>query len=155
MAINLDNNDLDILDMNIDDLADFVGFLPIPAGRARIVLTSKIDDSDKAKPMVRLEMELKEMLEASNAADVIPEVGHKSSVSFFLKKKDGKANEMAVGQLKAILKVLQPVFGGDSARQILENSGGAECDVVLKVKVNKEDPDQKFNIIKSIALTEA
>lgn len=140
----------DILDGNVDDLLDWSGFQPINGGKHRVKLSCTIDGEGK-ESRARISMELLETLELTNQDEGVQEPGHKSSTMYNMySKKDGKPNQIGQGQLKSILQALRPTFGGDTPREILANSEGAEVIVVLKVRKNKDDPDQKSNEIKSI-----
>lgn len=140
----------DILDGNIDDLMDWSGFQPILGGKHRVKLSCSIDGEGKTS-RARVSMELLETLELANSEETAQEPGHKSSTMYNMyKKADGSPNQIGQGQLKQILKALRPTFGGDTPREILANSEGAECIVVLKVRVDRNDADNKSNEIKSI-----
>jgi hypothetical protein len=76
----------------------------------------------------------------------IPSIAH----LFLLKKDDGTPNKMGQGQLKEIVVALREVHGGDTIAQTMENSDGAEVVVTLKIRASKNDPDQKFNYIKTM-----
>ena len=48
--------------------------------------------------------------------------------------------------------MLAPTFGGDTTREVIENSQGAEVVATLKVRASKNDPDSKFNEIKALLI---
>jgi hypothetical protein len=139
----------DLLDNSIDELADLEEFSPIPAGTHKIAIGWDTKEVN-GKPGVVMGMTVLETIEMSNSSEEAPEAGKKSDILFLLRKDDGTANTMGQGQLKEIINVLKESFGGDNPREVMENSDGAEVVVTLKVRANKNDPDQKFNQVKSL-----
>lgn len=140
--------DFDLLDSSVSDLADLKGFEPLPAGSYKLAIKwekKAINDS----PAVILKLTVIEVLELADSSGIPPEAGATTDVAFILKKKDGGRNEVGEGQLKQVVSVLQPVFGGTSIKEVMEASEGAEILATMKVRVNKNDPDQKYNSIKS------
>jgi hypothetical protein len=144
---------LDLLDSSIDELADLKGFEPIPAGTHKVSI--KWDTKDiNGMPSVILKLTVLEGIECSNSNEELPEPGRVADIAFMLTTKSGERNELGEGQLKEVVSSLQPYVGGDSPRAVMENSEGAEVIATLKVRANKNDPDQKFNQIKSIVWPE-
>jgi hypothetical protein len=131
-----------ILDSTLDDLADMPSIELFPNGAHKVRLESKID---RKKSSVQITMHYIEPIEVEPTA-TIPEVGTKNSVFFFLKKKDGTANEYAQGGLKTLVQSLAEHFGGSSTAEILENAKDAEVAVVTKIRVGKGDYEGKDNI---------
>lgn len=139
----------DLLDGSIDELADLEAFSPIPAGTHKISI--KWDTKDiNGKPAVTLKMKVLETIEMASSSEEPPEAGKEADVAFILTKDDGEPNTMGQGQLKEIAMTLRETFGGDSVKEIMENSDGAEVMATLKVRASKNDPDQKFNNIKKV-----
>lgn len=151
-----------LLDSSIDELADLEKFTPIPAGTHKLTFNwSKPDDEEKV--IVALKMTVVETLEMANSSEPEPEPGKTSNMRFTLSMKDGspvmsqsgKPNLFGQGQLKEILLALQPVFGGATLQEVMDNSEGAEVIATLKVRPSKNDPDNKFNEIKAILVDTA
>lgn len=139
----------DLLDGSIDDLADLEAFSPIPAGTHKISI--KWDTKEiNGKPAVTMKMTTLETVEMASSSEEPPEAGKQADVAFLLLKDDGEPNTMGQGQLKEILSALRETFGGDTGRETMEASDGAEVMVTLKVRASKNDPDQKFNNIKKL-----
>jgi len=139
----------DLLDTSIDELADLKGFEPIPAGSHRLQISwdkKAINDV----PSVILKLKVMETLEMANSNEEEPEVGKEADIAFMMLTKDGEPNEISQGQLKEVLKVLREAVGGDTANEIMEASDGAEVCATLKIRTNKNDPDQKFNQIRKV-----
>ena len=132
---NLDN----ILDEVLDDLADTPSISLFPNGAHKVTVTFKTDD---AKKSVMMQMVYVEPLELSDPTAVAPAPGDKNSVFFNLKKKDGTANEYAQGALKNVLAPLKSL-GGNTSREIMEKSEGAEVAVVTKIRVGKGEYEGK------------
>tara|TARA_B100002003_G_scaffold237838_1_gene255398 strand:- start:423 stop:869 length:447 start_codon:yes stop_codon:yes gene_type:complete len=139
----------DLLDTSIDELADLKGFEPIPAGSHRLQISwdkKAINDV----PSVILKLKVMETLEMANSNEEEPEVGKEADIAFMMLTKDGEVNEISQGQLKEVLKVLREAVGGDTPNEIMEASDGAEVCATLKIRANKNDPDQKFNQIRKV-----
>lgn len=143
--------DFSLLDNSVEELADLKKFTPIPAGSFVLGIDWEIKDINSI-PAVILKMAVKETLELANQNEEAPEPGKTSNITFFLKDKEGGANEMGQGQLKEILKVLQPVFGGETIREMIENSKGGEITATLTVRKDKNDPEKAYNGIKAVAV---
>ena len=148
------NDNFDILDATPEDLLIFEGFQPINAGHVKVSLKPEIDKDSNGRPAVRLTLTLLEFIAPANPEEKLVEQGHKTTIFYSLYKKDGKPNQVGQGQLRQVVEVLRPVFGqeGSTNREILEASAGAEMECVLKVRVNKDDPDMKSNTIKDGSL---
>lgn len=148
---------LDLLDSSIDELADLERFTPIPAGVHKLRLQWSYPEHD-TDIVVQLKMEVVETLEMANSSEAVPEPGKTANIRFPLQRKDGtpiiaksgKPNTFGQGQLKEVVAVLQPHFGGATLREVIDNSQGAEVIATLKVRPMKDDPDSKFNEIKAI-----
>jgi hypothetical protein len=139
----------DLLDSSIDELADLESFSPIPAGTHRLAIeweTKEVNDM----PGVVMKLTVLETVEMADSSEEPPEPGKQADILFLLKKADGEPNTMGQGQLKEVLAILREQHGGDTARETMDNTNGAEIVATLKVRVNKKDPDQKFNQIKTL-----
>ena len=139
MTSSIDN----ILDAQLDDLADMPSISLFPNGAHKVRLESKIDHK---KASVQLVMHYIEPLEMADPTSNAPAAGDKNSVFFFLKKKDGTGNEYAQGALKEIVKVLQAQFGGATTSEVLEAAKDAEVAVVTKIRIGKGDYEGKDNV---------
>lgn len=151
---------LNLLDSSIDELADLEKFTPIPAGSHKLRLNWSFPDDD-TRVVVQLTMTVVETLEMANSSEQAPEPGKAVNMWFYLQNKDGtpiiseksgKPMTFGQGQLKEILAVLAPVFGGATNREIISNSEGAEVVATLGVRSDKNDPDKKNNTIKAMVL---
>jgi hypothetical protein len=128
----------DLLDAQLDDLADLPENKPFPNGAYAVTVNLAAKEINK-KPAVEMKMKLLEVIELSSTEDPAPEAGAESNVLFILKNNDGSANEIAQGQLKKVLQALQPTFGGSTPKEVMENSKNASVAVVVKAKKDKED----------------
>ncbi len=146
MSNQADN--FDILDASVEDLLIFEGFKPINAGTHRLRIKNEIFKDKQQRDAVRTTLELLEIIELADTTETPVELGHKTTISYSLYTKEGKPNQIGQGQLRDLLEVLKPVFGGANNRELIENSNGAEIIATLKVRTNKQDPDQKSNEIK-------
>lgn len=164
--MSLDNMNLDLLDATLEDLADLKKFEPLPVGSYRMGIAWTYPADDEYS-IVQLDLSVLECLEVPGVEeDKLPEVGKKASFYMRLQRKDGQpmlwpsgeVNDTDQGRLKEVLLALAPVFNPDGNlknREMIEASEGAEVLVALKIRVNKKDPDQKFNQIKSLVLADA
>lgn len=143
----------DLLDGTIDDLADLKAFEPLPKGSYLLAIKwSRKDINDM--PALILDMSVIEVLELVDNSKEPPATGATTNIAFILKKKDGGRNEVSEGQLKEIVKVLAPVVGGATIGEIITNSEGAQIVATIGIRTSKDDPDKKYNIIKSCAMPE-
>lgn len=130
-----------ILDGTLDDLADVPAFKPFPAGSHRCTVTF---EAKKVSDIPSIEMSIVgiETVELSNEGDTPIAAGDKTSVLYMLKKKDGSANELGQGQLKAnILAPLQAHFGTASNPETLAAAQNCEVLLTTKVRTDKRDAD--------------
>lgn len=146
-----------LLDSSIDELADLEKFTPIPAGSHKLTLNWSYPEHE-TQVIVQLKVTVVETIEMANSSEPIPEPGKTGNIRFPICNKDGsvimtekgKPNTFGQGQLKELVAILQPVYGGATLREVLENSEGAEVIATLKVRASNKDPDQKFNEIKAM-----
>lgn len=139
MTNSLDN----ILDATLDDLADMPSIVLFPNGAHKVKFESKIDAKNSS---VQITLTYIEPLELADPTSAAPAAGDKNSVFFYLKTKEGKANEYAQGALKNIVKVLQPALGGDTTTEVLSNAQNAEVAVVTKIRVGKGAYEGRDNL---------
>ncbi len=130
----------DLLDADLNDLADLPESKPFPPGAYQVSLEFASKEINK-KPAVEMKMKLVQVLEFAEGAEPEKplEPGKaESNMLYILKNNDGTANEIAQGQLKKIMQVLQPVVGGSSTREIMTAAKGTVVTVILKTKEDKE-----------------
>lgn len=158
---------LNLLDATLEDLADLKKFEPLPVGSYKMGIKWSYPD-DQEFVIVRLDLDVREVLEVPGVAEeFFPEVGKLATFFMRIQRKDGQpmiweksgeVNDVDQGRLKEVLLALAPVFNPDGTltnREMIEASQGAEVLVGLKIRPNKNDPDQKFNVLKSIVLADA
>lgn len=146
----------DLLDLELEELADLEKFEPAPKGSYSCQLTWERKEINE-QPAVIAKFKILEVLELSNTTDVAPEPGRSVDIAMTLTRKDKDtgdivANTIGQGQLKEILSVLAPEVGGTKPAEIMENSNGSTVAVTFGQRKNKNDPDQVFNTLKSIVL---
>lgn len=156
---------LSLLDATLDDLADLKKFEPIPAGSYKMRGEWSYPEDDE-HVIVRFDLKVIECLEVPGVdEEKLPKPDSSAAFYMRIQRKDGQpmlwpsgeVNDVDQGRLKEILLALAPTFNPDGTltnREMIEASQGAEVLVALKVRPNKKDPDQKFNVIKSIVLAE-
>lgn len=135
----------DLLDMQLDDLADMPEFKPFPDGVHRVILNFKQEPVNNI-PTITIKLTAQETLEATNPAGDVVKQGDTTNVMLMLKNKNGSINEFSQGTLKLVLGSLAPTLGTTTTRETLEAAEGIECAVVTKQRANKSDPnDIKWN----------
>lgn len=135
-----------LLDAKLDDLADMPEFKPFPAGAHKA--TIKWDYSElKEKKIIKLSAIYVEPVELNDTDAIPPKAGDKSTVTFFLRKKDGTVNEFGEGQWKLMLEGLSVSFPG-TAKEIMDTSDGAEVLLITKIQQDKSDPKDIKNYTK-------
>lgn len=133
----------DLLDANLDDLADLPEFGVFPAGVHKVVISweQKVVNNH---PSIELKMKAIETEELSNPEDTPLTAGAEGSVLFMLD------NEFGQGKLKQIIKPLAAVTGQSALRGIIEGSNGMEVSVVTKVRQNKDKTQSYTDVSKII-----
>jgi hypothetical protein len=129
----------DLLDKDLDDLADLPSFKPYPEGshRARIKFNEKVVNNKPSVEVKLIGIASEEL--AKPDTDKPIEVGQETSCLFTLTKKDGTANEVAQGKLKEILSKLKEAVGGSRSREIMQNANEVEVLVTTKLREKKDD----------------
>lgn len=137
----------DLLDMQLDDLADMPEFKPFPAGIHKVLLNFSKEPVNNI-PSITVKLTAQETLECTNPEDLPLKQGDSTNILLMLKNKNGSTNEFAQGTLKLICAPLAAHFGTTNMRDTLEAAEGVEVAVVTKVKANKSDPqDIKYNTV--------
>lgn len=132
----------DLLDANLDDLADLPEFGVFPAGVHKVVISWE-QKTVNNHPSIELKMKAIETEELSNPEDTPLTAGAEGSVLFMLD------NEFGQGKLKQIIKPLAGATGQGQLRGIIEASNGMEVSVVTKVRQNK-DKTQSYTEVSKI-----
>lgn len=142
----------DLLDEDLGELADLEGFEPIPVGTFNFQIGFSTDTINN-KPAVKLDLKVLEVLELSDSS-LEPDkyIGKSNNIAYILKKDNGEPNKIAQGQLKEVLTPLQEVFGGNTPKEIMENSDGAEVVMTVKIRQDRNNPDKKYNEVVAIVV---
>ena len=133
----------DLLDANLDDLADLPEFGVFPAGVHKVVIKFESKEVNK-HPCLELQMTAIETEELSNPEDTPLTQGAGGSVLFMLD------NEFGQGKLKSIIKPLAAATGQSSLRAIVEAANGMEVSVVTKIRQNKDKTQSYTDVSKII-----
>lgn len=146
----------DLLDLELEELADLEKFEPAPIGSYSCQLNWERKEINNF-PAVIAKFKILEVLELADSTAAAPEPGKVVDIALILTRKDKESNEivankMGQGQLKEILTELAPTVGGTKPAEIMENSQGSTVAVSFGIRANKQDPDQKYNSLKSIVL---
>lgn len=146
----------DLLDLELEELADLEKFEAAPAGSYSAQLDWERKEINNF-PAVIAKFKLLETLELVDSTAQAPEPGKVVDIALILQRKDKEtqeviANKMGQGQLKEILLALAPEVGGTTPAEVMENSKGSTVAITLKVRKNKDDPEITYNQLKSIVL---
>lgn len=136
------DQDLNLLDETLDDLADLPKQTPYPAGAYLVSL--KITRSDKKPSTYIINMTHKDTIELANPntpEDEIPAEGDQSAVFIHTRKKDGTANEIGQGQLKTVLRPIAEALETNNIGEVMEATKKG-LDVIVVVKVRKDKTGQ-------------
>lgn len=126
-----------LLDMNLDDLADLPEFIVPPAGAYQATILSMEAKKIGDHPAVEVKFRLNTVEELSDASEAPPAAGTECSTSFMTD------NEFGVGALKALLKPLGAHFGIANVRELMAASANAEILLVTKVRKGKKGTDKE------------
>ena len=136
------DQDLNLLDETLDDLADLPKQTPYPAGA--YLVSMRITRAEKKPSTYIINMTHKETIELANPNTVeeeIPSEGDQSVVFIHTRKKDGTANEIGQGQLKTVLRPIAEAMETNSIGEVLEATKKG-LDVIVVVKVRKDKTGQ-------------
>lgn len=136
----------DLLDMELDDLADIPEFKPFPAGAHICTISWAFKTvSDQVCPEITLKAVRTEELTNPGASETEGDqplvAGSTTSLIFMLKNKDGTKNELGEGKMKELLKPLAAHLGTSKSRETMDAAKDLECLVVTKVRADKKDKD--------------
>lgn len=157
--MSLDN----LLDMNLDDLADLQKFEPLPKGSYKFSMNWELPDHEEFRIII-MKLNMMEVLEIPGVTEEnYPAIGKAATFYMRIQRldgepmvwKDGTPNTQDQGRLKEILRAIAPVFNPEGTLTIqgmIEASEGAEVVATLGVKASKQDKDVKFNELKQLAL---
>lgn len=143
MSVNFD-----LLDSSVEELAELDSFEAFPPGTYRLKIGWELKLINN-KPTVELKYECLETLELAKVTDEPIEPGKKSSILYYLYKNDGSTNDMGQGFLRKIIEELHKTFGGETSKEVMLNSEGAEIIATLGIK---SDEKGDKNTIKSIVV---
>ena len=138
---NLDN----LLDQNLDDIADLPEFKPFPAGVHQCVIEFESKEVNE-HPAVEMKVTAVSTLELADPTNgVALGAGDQTGILFMLD------NEFGAGKLKAVMAPLSAHFGTPSIRATMEAAKGAEVILVTKVRTNK-DKTQSYTDVVSLSM---
>lgn len=128
-----------LLDVNLDDLADLPEFVVPPAGAYNATVLSVEEKKIGEHPAVEMKFKLIETLELASPTDAPVAPGTECSVSFMLD------NEFGIGGLKAVLAPMKAALGTSTARETMAAAAGLSVMLVTKVRNGKGDnADKKY-----------
>lgn len=126
----------DLLDKNIDDIADLPSFKVPDTGIYKLLLgieTKSVND----KPCVIAKLTVKELVElADSSVDEKDRAkdGDKFDVMYMLKDKDGNNQEVSWGLLKQLAEPFEAHFGTKNLKEIMKNLSTDPVAITAKIK---------------------
>lgn len=139
------NSAEDLLNANLDDLADMDGFGPPPDGAYKLSLSiqqKKISDAHA----VEFNYSVLEALELADPTAEMPKVGKKFSEAYRLN------NEFGVGAMKAAIKPIAAGLGLSNLGEIIEQAQGLEVFATVGHRVDKNDATKSYARVSNITL---
>lgn len=130
-----------LLEGTLDDLADLPESSPFPSGAYQVLMTLESKTINK-KPAVEAKMKLVSVEKMEDESATPPVPGHESTVLYILRNNDGKANEIAQGQLKKLATAIAEGLDLPAPVRVSEVIAAAKslsCLVVVTAKMDKKD----------------
>jgi hypothetical protein len=127
-----------ILDSELDDLADLPEFVTPPAGAYAATIIAVEEKEIGEHPAVEVRFKLNETLELANPNDTPVVDGTETSIAFLMD------NEFGVGNFKKLFMPVSAHYGIKNTREVIEAAKGTDVMLVTKVRLNKNDKTQKY-----------
>lgn len=150
----MSNENFELLDETLDDLADLPQVQPFPPGAhlAKMTITvkeGKVTDGKKGPPSYLASFEYINVLELTDPSRTPPNAGDKAFVNIYTRKKDGTPNEFGQGQLKLLLAPLQERLQTSNVRELLEaTKAGVEVGITTGIKRGQEGYSDQMTVVK-------
>lgn len=139
----------DLLDADLNDLADLAGFEVPPPGAYILSVTTTVKEVN-GKNAVEADISVVETVELEDKSGETQPVpnGTKFSQLFML------GNEYGVGNLKKFLKPFSAHFGTTKIGELV-NDKLKDCTfgATVKVRKDKEDPDKQYATLRNIVVS--
>ena len=127
-----------LLDTDLQDLADLADFKVPAAGRYRLGLSVETKEVG-GHPAVVFNYDVQEVLELANPEDTPPTIGDKFGENFNID------NEFGTGKLKKVLKPYAAHFNASNIGQLLSTLDGIVITGTVKRREDKEKLDDDGN----------
>jgi len=135
----MSDNIANLLDANLDDLADMPEFLVPPAGAYEADVVDIAEKKVGDNGGVEVKFRLVNTLELANATDTPVAPGTETSLFFNLQ------NEFGQGDFKNFLKPISAATGISNTRELMTAVKGMRIMLVTKVRSGKgENADKKY-----------
>ncbi len=131
------DNIANLLDANLDDLADLPEFVTPPAGAYKAEILSLEEKKVGENSGVEAKFKLLETLELANATDTPVVPGTETSIFFNLQ------NEFGQGAFKEFMKPLANATGKSNLRELMGAAKGMQLMLVTKVRSGKKGTDSE------------
>ena len=125
----------DLLDMNLDDLADMPEFLVPPAGAYAATIKSITKKEINKHPSFEVTFILNDVVELADATEKPPEKNAETSTAFMMD------NEIGQGSFKEFLKPLAAHLGTGKVSEIIEQAKGLQILLLTEVRKGKDKND--------------
>lgn len=129
----------DLLDSNLDDIADLPEFVTPPAGAYRATILGIEQKEIGTHPAFEAKFKLLETLELSDPNQAPVADGTETSLAFMMD------NEFGQGNFKKFISPIAENSGVSSIREAIGAAKGAEVMIVSKVRKGKKGTNQEGN----------
>lgn len=134
----------DLLDKEIDDLADLPEFKAPDTGIYKLSVTCATKPINE-KPAVVTSFTVREVVELADSSIEEKDrakAGDKFDVAFILKDKEGNDSEIAWGRMKEFVLPFKEHFGLTNLKEVIQKLGDESVDITAKV-TKKERKSEK------------
>ena len=142
----MNDNVSNLLDMQLDDLADLPEFRPYPPGAHRCTLNFE-NKKVGTHPAIVIKLTCVETLELADTNESPLDKGATATVAYMLD------NEYGQGAFKKVASQLKQHFSGaNSLGEIIREAEGCEAIVVTKLRKDKNDATKFYTDIVELAV---
>jgi hypothetical protein len=126
----------DLLDKNLDDIADLPSFKVPDTGIYKLTLGMEVKEIND-KPSVIAKLTVRELVELADSS--VPEnerakAGDKFDIPHILKYKDGNDSEIGWGRLKELVTPFEELAGTKNLKAIVKYLSENPVDITAKIK---------------------
>jgi hypothetical protein len=135
----------DLLDMNLDDLADMPEFLVPPAGAYLATIVGIVKKDINKHPAFEATFRITDVVELADPTDTPPAPGTETSTAFMMD------NELGQGSFKEFIKPIAQQLNMSKVSEVVEAAKGLQIMLVTVVRHKKDDKSVKYLGIKAVS----